>query len=104
MREDMRRRLALLSIAQPIMERVLRLPEGYEIVDSFSMHERWAHGFVLRSPAFQVQPHGVTLPEVQVELHPCPTCHGPVFENVVYPADPLAARVVDMSYFDEGQA
>ena len=100
MNGDVRQRLAVLHVSQVHMERILRLPEGYEIVHSHPVPHRDATGFLLRSPAFDVQPYGVELPECQVVMTGCPTCRGPVFEEVIYPHDPLSSTVYDLTYSD----
>ena len=95
MYDDQRQRIAVLPVHHIYMERLLRLPEGFEVRGSHPMFDRDAVGFLLRSPSFEVVPEGVEAPECEIEMHSCPTCRGPIFDNLVYPARPGMARVTD---------
>lgn len=85
MREDMQQRMAVLPVGHPIMNDLLRLPEGYQVHTSFLMPDADAVGFVIRSAAFEPSPIGVYLPHMAIEMHRCDSCGGPMLHNVRYP-------------------
>lgn len=81
-RDDMTRRLAVVTISNHRMRDLLRLPEGFDVR---SAHDLWTIdgvGFTVQSPSFPVAAPDTELPRLTVQWHQCDACGGPVFDEL----------------------
>ena len=92
--DEMRRRKAIMPVGGQLMDRIFRLPEGYEVERVGVLDELDAFGVVVKSAAFEPIPPGVMLPRMRINYRTCSQCGGAELVEVVYPADPLQSMNV----------